>query len=305
MADNTQVNTGSGDLIRTVQRGGSAGPKSDVSIIDRGGSASEDLGPLYGDTASGSITGTTAVSISKPFGMCSVGVQVTGTWAATLQFEVSVDGTNFTPTAAVPAGTSGAIVSTTTANGIWQCDVTGMAAFRVNCTAFTSGTAVVTLISSIGDSGGRLSGAIPGGTNLIGYSGSQSTYSTPTVVTIGMAGLLNGANAVGNNIDNSVTRYSRLLVQVKVRCGGVALPAINGHVDIYLARSIDGAVTWDAAQESTLLGAIPANQGTTSYAATFEVNDPGPGYRVIVVNNTGGTLDSTAANHSVKILGIY
>jgi hypothetical protein len=54
MANNTQINTGSGDIIRTIDR---AGVKTDVAIIDRGGSASEDLGPLYGDTASGNITG--------------------------------------------------------------------------------------------------------------------------------------------------------------------------------------------------------------------------------------------------------
>ena len=49
------------------------------------------------------------------------GVQVTGTWAGTLTFQTSIDGTNWVTTAVQPVGatTSTTWVTTTTANGIW------------------------------------------------------------------------------------------------------------------------------------------------------------------------------------------
>lgn len=46
MADNTQVNNGTGDTVRDVQKGGTSGPKTQVVILDRGGSGTEDLGAL-------------------------------------------------------------------------------------------------------------------------------------------------------------------------------------------------------------------------------------------------------------------
>jgi hypothetical protein len=305
MANNTQVNTGSGDFIRTIDR---AGVKSDVAIIDRGGSASEDLGPLYGDTASGNIAGLTSVSIAKPFGFCTVGVQVTGTFVATLVFEGSADGTNFVSLSAVPSGGTGIPVTQATTPGIWQTDVTGLSTFRVRCTAFTSGTAVITLISSVGDGGGRLTGALPPGNNLIGYSGQQPTFGAAQTATITIASVAHGALSTSSNIDNSVTRYALVKVQLKVRTGLTTFQ--NGTVDVYVARSIDAGATFDGSGGgaspigATLLGSIPTNTPSFSYASTWEIPSPGPMYRIILVNNTGAALDATAGNHSLKYIGI-
>lgn len=76
-------------------------------------------------------------------------VQVTGTWSATITFEVTVDGTNWVsyelnPTADMQ-GTSGSLSATTAANGVWVGPSFGLAGFRARVSAYTSGTAVITV----------------------------------------------------------------------------------------------------------------------------------------------------------------
>lgn len=75
-----------------------------------------------------------------------MGVQITGTFVATLTFRGSVDGINFVDIAAVPIADPNIAteVTTATAPGIWRLAVSGLTAVRIVCTAFTSGTAVVT-----------------------------------------------------------------------------------------------------------------------------------------------------------------
>lgn len=300
MANNTQINTGSGDIIRTIDR---SGVKTDVTLIDRGGLGAEDVGPLYGDTATGNITGTTSVSISKPFGFCTVGIQLSGTFVGTLIFEGSLDNSNYVAMSVVPMGGTGVPITSATAPGIFQADATGVATFRVRCTAYTSGTIAVTLISSVGDGGGRLTGALPPGPNLIGLTGEQPTYAAVATRTITLASLAHNTSATSDNVDNSVTRYGKLLVQLKVRSNDT-VAYVNGFVALYFARSLDGGTTWDQVVDDLLLGVVPLNQAAFSYTITAVVNDPGPLYRFYVVNQTGGALNATAANHSLKVTGV-
>jgi hypothetical protein len=78
-----------------------------------------------------------------------VGVQVTGTFSGTLQFEMSIDGTNFVAVQATNVAT-GAIATTTTATGIFKYDVVGALVVRTRATAWTSGAAVVTVVGMAG-----------------------------------------------------------------------------------------------------------------------------------------------------------
>lgn len=71
-----------------------------------------------------------------------VGVQLSGTWAATVQFEQSNDGSVWVPTLATSVQT-GTSATTTTANGLFQMPFPA-ARGRVNVTAYTSGTVNVT-----------------------------------------------------------------------------------------------------------------------------------------------------------------
>lgn len=70
-----------------------------------------------------------------------VGFQVSGTFVGTVTFKASLDGTNFD---AIPVTVAaGTFASTATAVGIFHTQVRGFKFVRVDCTAYTSGTAVV------------------------------------------------------------------------------------------------------------------------------------------------------------------
>ena len=78
----------------------------------------------------------------------SIGIQVTGTWVGTLTFKGSVKGgvgastTEFVDLAVIPSNSS-TPVTTTTSNGSWSRNIAGYTTVRVQFTAYTSGTAVV------------------------------------------------------------------------------------------------------------------------------------------------------------------
>ena len=95
----------------------------------------------------------------------AVAVQVTITNTATVTFETTSDGTTWVSRACTSvADTVGALVTTATASGVYQCNIAGMQQFRVRVSAFTSGTVTATgrattaLFSRGGGGGGGLTG---------------------------------------------------------------------------------------------------------------------------------------------------
>lgn len=77
-------------------------------------------------------------------GLASAGVQITGTWTQTLQFEQSIDKATWA-TWSVTSNAGGAAVTSTTGNGLWFGSLAGARWIRVRVSAFTSGTAVVSM----------------------------------------------------------------------------------------------------------------------------------------------------------------
>lgn len=97
----------------------------------------------------GALNGAVTVA---PQSMASVNIGVSGTWVGTLTFEVSIDGTNFYAVNTVPVS-GGTVVQSTTANGAWTGTIPGFNSFRVRMSAYTSGTATVTIRAGAGTSG--------------------------------------------------------------------------------------------------------------------------------------------------------
>jgi hypothetical protein len=79
-------------------------------------------------------------------GAASVGVNVGAGLTGTLTFEVSGDGgTSWTAIAALVVGATVSYSSTTTGAGIFVIPIAGQGRARVRCSAYTSGSAAVTL----------------------------------------------------------------------------------------------------------------------------------------------------------------
>lgn len=98
------------------------------------------------DLTSATCPGT-GCAVLQVDGQGSVGVQVTGTFVGTLTFEQSIDGTNYVTLSAVP-NTLGATVTTTTAVGFWSAPIAGARWIRIRFSAYTSGTATVSTVTT-------------------------------------------------------------------------------------------------------------------------------------------------------------
>lgn len=131
------------------------------------------LAPVVADAQSQSVRaalntttcpGAGCVSLSVS-GVGGVAVQVTGTFTGTLSFEGSIDGVNYVALGLLPIASTTAVTSTTT-TGLWSGGVGGMAIVRVRMSAYTSGTATVSIqnapTSSRSSGGGGGSGTIGG-----------------------------------------------------------------------------------------------------------------------------------------------
>jgi hypothetical protein len=97
--------------------------------------------------ATGTITSTESIVISAA-GVGSLRWNILGTWTGIIVFEVSIDGTNWVnlgaqPTPLLNQSSSGAITSSTTANGQWISTAAGTNSVRIRGNTVTSGTATV------------------------------------------------------------------------------------------------------------------------------------------------------------------
>lgn len=101
------------------------------------------------------------------FDKAVLGIQVTGTWTATLTWTGSIDGVNFFSVFPLLSTTASIAANTQT----WF-NVNGLTRFRLSATAYTSGTAVVNYVAN--------AAAFSGGQNPITAGGSliPGTFST-------------------------------------------------------------------------------------------------------------------------------
>jgi hypothetical protein len=161
-----------------------------LTVILQPNSASIPVTP--GSTPASSDTKLLTQSISSSTntnmnvnGAGTVGIQITGTWSGNINFQASTDGTNFFQIYCnKPNGT---IVGNASANGNWFCPAAGYQTIQLNSTAWVSGTAVASMVASVGSNfvypmnevqGNLLVQAQEGGTwNITNVSG---TVSLPT-----------------------------------------------------------------------------------------------------------------------------
>jgi hypothetical protein len=131
-----------------------------------------------------------------------------------------------------------------------------------------------------------------------------------TEATITLASLAAGASRQSALISN--TQYRHVLVYAVIRSGGTG-PAAGGLYQVYLARANAdssptvvemGAGSSDAAFSGSFTNFNPiitiepaATVADTPYAKTAVVRDIGPGFVLIVRNNSSQALDSTEGDH--------
>jgi len=142
---------------------------------------------------------TVVLNIARGEG--AVGVQITGTWVATLVFEATIDDTNWF---AISAHDGSNRVANTTANGNFLLGGGGYSQIRVRADLFTSGTATVTIIASRGAHVVCLVLPLPAGANAIGKLAANSGVDIGDVDVLTLPAITGTVTAnAGTNLNTS------------------------------------------------------------------------------------------------------
>jgi len=310
-----QTNGGAVKLSWTVTGAGASFTGLNTSISQRpespgdlkvGGIAVSSGNPVPISDAGGSLTVDGTVSISTPDrvasgtiaangqnvttlaldGVGSFAVQVTGTWAGTIQFEESVDGTNYVSVNARTSN-SGVVGVSTTANGVFRVARPGYQFFRCRSSAWTSGTATITIRQAMASGAVILSEALPTGANVIGAVTGSGNFNTVGPGAIGAAVSGNPVRiglSDGTNTRNVLGDTSGRPIVVGAAASGAAVagnPVLVGGSDGTNARSLltatDGTLRVDPTGTTaqpvtdnggslTVDGTVTADQGSAAAA---------------------------------------
>lgn len=179
--------------------------------------------PAYAQTNSDTITADEDAATIPVTGTGSVGIFVTGTFNATLQFEATITDPEDIGSAtwisieALPG--TGPGVTSTTATGGWTALTSGYTHVRVRASAYTSGTATVTTLTAAAPGRGATGGAI---TNILGItSAGQKTMaeSVPVVPASDWAGQINPSTSGGLSISRFISAGSTNATNLKASAG--------------------------------------------------------------------------------------
>ena len=198
----------------------------------------------------------------------------------TITFEGTADGTNWVSINGVVAGTS-TPGTTTTANGIVRLTPAGLTQFRVNMTAYTSGSAVVTLRAGQGTGGTFLNQSLTAGSNIIGKVGiDQTTPGTTNLValtaettkvigTVNPPALTKGTQGANGFTTQDLKDAGRTLFSAATVIAGVTAVTVEALVTMVPTRAgvASGTVTSQSVTSGKTLRLTGINVGFISTAA--------------------------------------
>ncbi len=139
----------------------------------------------------------------------------------------------------------------------------------------------------------------------------------------GGTGLVNNGARQSTAVDNTSNLFQDVLVFIKIKSGASGTSA-SGVVNVYVFATVDGGTTYTenaGASDASITLTSPPNarligqlnvvaNATTYYSALMSVAAAFGGvmpdhWGIIIENKTGGTLDTTEANHAKLYQGVY
>lgn len=296
-----------------VQFGNQIGIKSVLDSIPASKNiTTQDVGSTVtsGFNSQSIITGTPTASSTANFlisGKQTLRVLVSGTWTGTLQSEISIDhGTTWAITGIHLNGTS-YTAATFTANFTGNLNVASITNYRLRATAAVTGTATVSITTSMNGStfylanGVRITDPTIQSQQLsISASGAAKTDGSATVQPIsGTVGISAGTAIIGKFTTDQTTHGTTDLVATDwTKVGGNAFSTgqknQTASIPVTLSNQNiqDSVVTGQAAQTATVNNILTATSGS---AATDLLNYRSI-YIQVVSTGTGGTYIFEGSN---------
>ncbi len=244
--------------------------------------ATGSISALNSNLNSGAATVNSTVATAAMNGVSTATIEVTGTFSETLLVQITTDQTNWTALPTITKISDSTTAANITTAGNYQVSVPAAAQVRVTCSAFTSGSATVTVRASsgVGGSGGGAAGtvtvsssALPTGaaTSALQTTGNSSLTTINTTLGTPMQNS-GGSVAVAGSVAVTGTFYQATQpVSGTVAIGNldVALSTRLKPSDTLTAVTTVGTITnpvavtgtfWQATQPVS--GAVTANAGT-------------------------------------------
>lgn len=203
----------------------------------------EVFGTLQTTTAPNSVVG---LDVS---GLGGFGIQITGTFTGTVNFEGSVDGTTFLALNVVATNGSSSVTSAT-AVGAWQGSCVGLKLVRCRMSGSPTGAAVVTLYAEL---------ASPGGAGGGGGGGGGDATAANQVLQIAD---LDALAAQTTDYDTGGGTDAQVMF-------GIALPASGGAVGVSTSNPLPITIVGDSvgATADTEDGTIAGGQSNVALVA--------------------------------------
>jgi hypothetical protein len=199
-------------------------------------------------SSTGCATTNSCATLTVPPDAGGVAVQISGTFSATLQFEVSLDGTNWVAIGGTPAAGGVSVTSATTA-GTYQFSIAALVGFRVRCSSFSSGLVQVVVQAGFGSPTVNPQTAV----QSIGTTNSVAVAGNPTAVSagaqVGPAADLTGNVFVRTGGPNQFTCYARGVsnaltdftqVSGSTGCGATPGAGLRAYITDITAQSTTG-----------------------------------------------------------------
>lgn len=278
------VNTPNADGILTAANSRSVVLASDhgtIAVNQAGVSATGNITALNASPNSGAGTAGSAVSLALN-GASGWAVDIRGTFVATITFQGTINGTDWFTINGIPAGGTINVssVNAPTAPGAWVAPATGMQSVRATATAFTSGTAVITLRAM------QATGLVH---NFPTGSPSQTIGTVSTVTTVSGANLslMTSVADVASAALTTTTTVTAITpgfgISYQVNIPVTAVTGTTPTLDVRIEESDDGGTNWFTVYD------FPRITATGIYRSPFL---PVTGNRVRYVQTVGGTTPS-------------
>lgn len=322
-------NDGPGKLLRTLlgEAGQPASVHSEVGVL------ADAYGYLDRQASANLSAGDAALTLDVPTLASAWVVQITGTFVGTLSFEATLDGTNWAGLTGVSVGAASqdSLSGTATAAGMWKGNVAGYAKFRVRMSAYTSGTAVVTVRTGSGTGATFMNGTVQTtgatlatGTGTVAALASTYAAAVPTAgnATISISGTYTMAALtqlvfeatddpagissstwfpiIGSRVDGTGVEYQTvpgLVPANTVRAWDFGIPALTAlRVRVAGAALTSGAVTVRISSGSLLYDPAPS-----------VISRPAPAGSSVLANFNGSGVNQTilAANPNRLMAMVY